>query len=164
MKPVDVILRKPIPQDGPSVHYLINQIPELDSNSIYCNLLQCSHFSNTSIITVEQGETVGFISGYVKPGSPETLFVWQVAVGERARGMGIASQMLKQLVERQGLAYITHLETTITASNKASWALFNRFAKQFTAPIDRSVLFNSSTHFNNEHDSEWLARIGPLMR
>jgi len=164
MKPLDVILRKPIPQDGPSVHHLINQIPELDSNSIYCNLLQCSHFSNTSIITVEQGETVGFISGYVKPGSPETLFVWQVGVGERARGMGIASQMLKQLVERQGLAYITHLETTITASNKASWALFNRFAKQFTAPIDRSVLFNSSTHFNNEHDSEWLARIGPLMR
>ena len=164
MKPLDVILRKPIPQDGPSVHHLINQIPELDSNSIYCNLLQCSHFSNTSIITVEQGETVGFISGYVKPGSPETLFVWQVAVCERARGMGIASQMLKQLAERQGLAYITHLETTITASNKASWALFNRFAKQFAAPIDRSVLFNSSTHFNNEHDSEWLARIGPLMR
>ena len=164
MKPLDVILRKPIPQDGPSVHHLINQIPELDSNSIYCNLLQCSHFSNTSIITVEQGETVGFISGYVKPGSPETLFVWQVAVCERARGMGIASQMLKQLVERQGLTYITHLETTITVSNKASWALFNRFTKQFTAPIDRSVLFNSSTHFNNEHDSEWLARIGPLMR
>lgn len=164
MKPLDVILRKPIPQDGPSVHHLINQIPELDSNSIYCNLLQCSHFSNTSIITVEQGETVGFISGYVKPGSPETLFVWQVAVCERARGMGIASQMLKQLAERQGLAYITHLETTITASNKASWALFNRFSKQFASPIDRSMLFDSSTHFNNEHDSEWLARIGPLMR
>ena len=164
MNPLDVILRKPISQDGPSVHHLINQIPELDSNSIYSNLLQCSHFSDTSIIAVEQGETVGFISGYVKPGSSETLFVWQVAVCERARGMGIASRMLKQLVERQGIVYITHVEATITQCNTASWALFNRFSKQFAAPIVSSVLFDSSTHFNSEYNSEWLARIGPLIR
>ena len=151
-------------EDGQSVHQLITQTPELDSNSCYCNLLQCSHFSDTSIIAEKQGMILGFISGYLKPKNPKTLFIWQVAVSSDARGCGLGSQMLQQLLERKESASITHLETTITETNKASWALFNRLAEHFDAPLERSVMFDRITHFNDEHDSELLARIGPLVR
>ncbi|WP_293268239.1 diaminobutyrate acetyltransferase [Neptunomonas sp.] len=159
-----VILRKPTAEDGTSVHQLITETPELDSNSCYCNLLQCSHFSDTSIIAEEGTETLGFISGYIKPQSPETLFVWQVSVSSKARGKGLGGLMLKNLLEREGNTSITHVETTITESNEASWALFNSLAGYFGAPIERSVMFDRIAHFNNEHDSELLARIGPLAR
>ena len=159
-----VILRKPTAEDGLSVHQLITRTPELDSNSSYCNLLQCSHFSDTSIIAEKQGEILGFISGYVKPQNPKTLFIWQVAVSTEARGQRVGSKMLEQLLARKENLSITHLETTITETNKASWALFNRLAETFEAPLERSVMFDRITHFNDEHDSELLARIGPLVR
>ncbi|WP_019620317.1 diaminobutyrate acetyltransferase [Amphritea japonica] len=159
-----VVLRKPIDEDGQSVHQLITQTPELDSNSCYCNLLQCGHFSDTSIIAEQQGVVLGFISGYLKPTQPQTLFIWQVAVSSAARGQGLGSRMLQQLLDRKESASVTHLETTITETNDASWALFKRLAENFDAPLERSVMFDRVTHFNDEHDSELLARIGPLAR
>ena len=164
MNTLGVILRKPTAEDGQSVHQLITQTPELDSNSCYCNLLQCSHFSDTSIIAEKQGVVLGFISGYLKPAQPQTLFIWQVAVSSEARGQGLGSRMLQQLVGRKESAGITHLETTITESNDASWALFNRLSEHFDAPLERSVMFDRVTHFNDQHDSELLVRIGPLVR
>ena len=164
MNTLGVILRKPTAEDGQSVHQLIYRTPELDSNSCYCNLLQCSHFSDTSIIAEKQGVVLGFISGYLKPTQPQTLFIWQVAVSSEARGQGLGSRMLQQLLDRKESASITHLETTITETNDASWALFKRLAESFDAPLERSVLFDRVTHFNDEHDSELLARIGPIAR
>ncbi|WP_028469105.1 diaminobutyrate acetyltransferase [Neptunomonas japonica] len=159
-----VILRQPTAEDGASVHQLITRTPELDSNSCYCNLLQCSHFSETSIIAKRDEETLGFISGYIKPQSPETLFVWQVAVSAKARGNGLGVKMLQNLLEREENVSVTHIETTITESNDASWALFNSLAGRFGAPIKHSIMFDRATHFHGEHDSELLARIGPLSR
>uniref|UniRef100_UPI00356615C3 GNAT family N-acetyltransferase n=1 Tax=Pontibacterium sp. TaxID=2036026 RepID=UPI00356615C3 len=95
---------------------------------------------------------------------PETLFIWQVAVGRNARGMGLGSQMLQQLLGRKELAAVTHLETTITEDNAASWALFTRLAKHFNASLERSPMFDRVTHFNDEHDTELLVRIGSLSR
>lgn len=159
-----VVLRRPTAEDGLSVHQLITRTPELDSNSCYCNLLQCSHFSGTSIIAQKQGETVGFISGYLKPDIPNTLFIWQVAVSSKVRGYGLGSKMLQELLAREENTSVSHIETTITEENQASWALFNRLADSFNAPLEHSVLFDQVTHFNDEHDSELLARIGPLQR
>lgn len=157
-----VVLRKPGAKDGDPVHTLISHIPELDSNSSYCNLLQCSHFSDTSVIAESHGEVVGFISGYQQPKDPSVLFVWQVAVAPKARGIGLASKMLQALLARQTELKVTHVETTITADNRASWALFNRLAKDCATQLERSLLFDRIEHFNDKHDSEFLARIGPL--
>lgn len=159
-----VILRKPEAADGDPVNSLISHIPELDSNSCYCNLLQCSHFSDTSVLAESEGEVVGFVSGYVQPKDPSVLFVWQVAIAPEARGMGLASKMLQSLLARQYVVPVTHLETTITADNSASWALFNRLADDCDAALERSLMFDCSHHFNDKHDSEFLARIGPLSR
>ncbi|RTE66294.1 diaminobutyrate acetyltransferase [Amphritea opalescens] len=158
-----VVLRKPEAEDGFFVNKLISEIPELDSNSCYCNLLQCSHFSDTSVLAEIEGEVVGFISGYRKPNDSDVLFVWQVAVAQKARGMGLASKMLQQLLQRKVPSPVSHIETTITDDNEASWALFNRLARDANATLVRSLIFDRCDHFNEQHDSEFLARIGPFL-
>jgi L-2,4-diaminobutyric acid acetyltransferase len=162
-------LQAPTAEDGMSVYELVQNCPPLDTNSAYCNLLQCSHFSDTSVAAVLHGENeedqlVGFISGYILPGKPDTLFVWQVAVSDKARGQGLASQMIAHILQRSNCAQVQFIETTITESNGASWALFERAAKSLNAELNRSVMFEKQQHFKGEHDTEMLVRIGPFSR
>lgn len=157
-----ITLRAPRRQDGPALHRLVAACPPLDENSLYCNLLQTTHFADTCVAAEQAGQLVGFISAYLIPGRPDTLFVWQVAVGARARGRGLATRMLDDLLRRPGCREVTHLETTVTGSNDASWALFEGFARKNDAPLRRSTLFDRNTDFDGAHESEILARIGPL--
>ena len=87
-----ITLRKPTKDDGYRLHQLVAECPPLDPNSIYCNLLQCSHFAETGVAAEKGGDLVGFISGYIPPQQPETVFVWQVAVHEKGRGQGLAKR------------------------------------------------------------------------
>jgi L-2,4-diaminobutyric acid acetyltransferase len=157
-----VVLRIPLPEDGMDVYKLVKSCPPLDTNSVYCNLLQCSHFAGTSVAADSNGELVGFISGYLVPGRPETLFVWQVAVAEQARGQGLASRMLQHILERSDCDAVTHIETTITEENRASWALFEGLANKLGTELTSSVMFDQEMHFDGQHDSEMLVRIGPF--
>jgi L-2,4-diaminobutyric acid acetyltransferase len=144
------------------VFRLVERCPPLDANSSYCNFLQCGHFAQTSVAAEMNGELVGFISGYKKPEQPDTLFVWQVAVDERARGQGLASKMLLHILQRPNCQSVNHLETTITEDNKGSWALFERLAKTLTADLNSSIFLDKQKHFDGLHDSEALVRIGPF--
>lgn len=155
-------LRTPSADLGAAVAQLIRECPPLDSNSTYCNLLQCSHFAETSVAALRQRELVGFISGYRLPQQPDTLFIWQVAVSEKARGQRLATRMLQHILTRPNSQDIIHLETTITPDNQASWALFKGLAKRLDTPIMSSVLFDKERHFAGAHDSELLVRIGPF--
>jgi len=157
-------LREPRASDGAGLHALVASCPPLDANSVYCNLLQCTHFTDTSVVAERDGELVGAITGYLVPGREDTLFIWQVAVGARARGEGLASRMLDHIVGREYCAGVTHMETTVTEDNEASWALFQRFARNWEAPLERGVLFDRAQHFRGAHATEVLARIGPLQR
>ena len=87
-----------------------------------------------------------------------------MAVSPAARGEGLASRMLDHIVERDYCAGVAYMETTVTEDNKASWAMFERFASNWGAPLERSVGFDREAHFQGSHDSEILARIGPLQR
>ncbi|MEP3856990.1 MAG: diaminobutyrate acetyltransferase [Porticoccus sp.] len=157
-----ITLRPPTPEDGVRVHQLVAQCPPLDPNSIYCNLLQCTHFSGTSVAADIEGELVGFISGYRPPQQTSTLFIWQVAVGEKARGQGLASRMLVNILARDECKEVDHLETTITEDNQASWALFQGLADKLQAPLTQSPQFDRELHFAGQHDTEVLVRIGPF--
>ena len=108
-----ITLRTPVKDDGYRLHQLVAQCPPLDPNSIYCNLLQCSHFAETGVAAEIDGDLVGFISGYIPPQQPETVFVWQVAVHEKGRGQGLAKRMLKAIVARDAGKDVTALETNI---------------------------------------------------
>lgn len=159
-----VVLRPPTLEDGMDVFRLVESCPPLDTNSSYCNLLQCSHFAETSVAAEQAGKLVGFISGYLVPGKTNTLFIWQVAVSAEARGLGLASRMLQNLLSRPGCSAVTHLETTITADNQPSWALFERLAKDLPADLQRTDWMDKDIHFSGLHDSETLVRIGPFSR
>ncbi len=161
MRP-NIHFRKPNSKDGLAVHQLIAQCPPLDTNSLYCNLLQCSHFQATCVIAEKDQAVCGFASAYLIPDRPDTLFIWQVAVAETARGRGLGKQMIQHILQRPYAQPIHHLETTITESNSASWKLFTRLAEDCHAPIQSNVLFERDIHFNGGHDSEILVHIGPL--
>lgn len=157
-----IMLRAPSAEDGAAVYELIAQCPPLDTNSMYCNLLQSSHFSDTSVAAQLDEDIVGFISGYVLPKKADTLFIWQVAVGEKARGQGLASRMLRDILERQICQNVRYIETTITPDNRASWALFESLANKLGAELNRSVMFDRQQHFAGQHETEMLVRIGPF--
>jgi len=162
IKSLVINLRQPLPEDGSKAFKLISQCPPLDTNSLYCNLLQCSHFSSTSVAAISQDEVVGFISAYVVPDRPNVLFVWQVAVGTQARGQGLATRMLQHILDRPFCNDIRYLETTITESNKASWALFNGLSSKLNTELHSSIMFDREKHLDNAHDTEILVKIGPL--
>lgn len=157
-------LRMPVDTDGMAVHQLIAQCPPLDTNSAYCNLLQCAHFGMTSVVAERGEELVGFISGYRIPSRPQTLFIWQVAVSASGRGQGLAGRMLDHILDRRGNTDISHMETTVTEDNEASWALFESLAKKRNATLKRTVMFDRERHFHGSHATEMLATIGPLQR
>lgn len=157
---IDIVIRQPEPTDGENVHQLINSCPPLDTNSLYCNLLQCSHFSEYCAIATHNDKVVGFVSGYVTPNEPERLFIWQVAVCSSARNNGLAKRMITHILSRH--SSVTRLETSITPNNEASWALFNSLALDLDTQLVKSELFNKERHLAGRHETELLATIGPF--
>jgi len=155
-------LRQPRSDDGYRLHQLVAACPPLDPNSIYCNLLQCSHFASTGVAAEMNGKLVGFISAYIPPEKPDTVFVWQVAVHADARGHGLGKRMLNEIIKRPACKNVRFMDTTITDDNDASWGLFGSFARDLGADTERSIYFESERHFGGQHDPEYLLRIGPF--
>lgn len=153
------ILRVPNAEDGPAIWELIRSSKPLDENSVYCNLLQCDHFSETCVVAERAGEIVGWVSGYIMPNDPETLFIWQVAVSEKARGTGLGGLMLQSLRERDVCKGVNRLQTTITGENEASWSLFRKFADKFGTKLDAQPYFSQTEHFRGEQSTEHLVTI-----
>lgn len=141
----------------------------LDLNSSYSYLLWCRDFSATSVLASIEGKPAGFVTAYLRSDAPDTLMVWQVAVNAEFRGQGIAARMLDSLVDQvseqtgdgTGRPPVAWLETTITADNEASVALFEGFAHRNGTRLERTALFEDE-HFPDDHDTEYLFRIGPL--
>lgn len=157
-------LRAPLGTDGPRVWALIAATPALDGNSLYANLLQCSDFSATCALAETDGELVGWMSGYIPPKQPDTLFVWQICVSDAARGRGLAGQLIGEVLARPDNAHIRHIACTITQDNAASWALFTAVARKLDAPLQRAERFDRATHFAGQHASELGVTIGPIHR
>ncbi|KJY86462.1 2,4-diaminobutyric acid acetyltransferase [Vibrio neptunius] len=154
-----VSFSEPSADDGDDIFNLIAICPPLDTNSSYCNFLQSTHFRKTCLIARHDDEVSGFVSGYLKPEQPNTLFVWQVAVSPKHRGKGIAYQMLRALLSREALQEVKAIETTITRDNGASWALFKKIDAQNGNQGSVSTFLDQKTHFKGKHDTEYLYRI-----
>ncbi len=158
----EFVFSPPVSTDGLRVHRLIAACPPLDENSVYCNLVQCHHFADTSVkVERDDGEMVAFISGYIPPREPNVLFIWQVAVSEAARGQGMGKRMLNHLADRLADRGVNHMHTTVTPSNEPSMGMFLSFARDRDAPVNKSVLFSGDDHFGGDHEDEVLFSIGP---
>lgn len=158
-------LMQPVSRDGADVWNFINQIKDLDDNSMYCNLLQCTHFAATSVIARHsnvEGAIAGWMSGYVPPEQPDTLFVWQICVASSARGSGLGKKLVREVLKRQALSGITRIQSTITPGNEKSWGLFRSLAGDLKADLGHQDHFDQHAHFGGAHDSELLVTIGPF--
>lgn len=150
--------RKPNATDGAAIWALVKSCKPLDENSMYANLIQADHFRDTCVVVELDGEVVGWISGHMIPAKDE-LFVWQVAVSPKARGFGLGKLMLFELIARDACDSATHLKTTITQDNAASWALFRSFARAIGGELSDEPHFHSDAHFDGHHDTEHMVTI-----
>ncbi|MBM4575919.1 diaminobutyrate acetyltransferase [Rhodococcus hoagii] len=158
--PDAVEFRKPQISDGVRLWEIAKDSQVLDLNSSYSYLLWCRDFQDTSIVATADDRVVGFVTGYVRPEVPATLFVWQVAVDEDQRGRDwpdaccpTCSTMLRCRVSGK-------LETTISPDNAASIALFTSVAHRRGCEITKSELF-SPNDFPDGHEAEDLFTISP---
>lgn len=157
-----LILRAPLLRDAAAIHQLIADSPPLDLNSEYLYLLLSEHFSQTCVIA-QRGEQIdGFISAYFLPDRPDVLFVWQVAVHERARGRRLGQAMLDHLKQRLRGRSLRYLETTVSPGNRASRGLFAAMARRWGVPMQEQEFFDTALFADEAHEAEPLLRIGPL--
>lgn len=160
----DFYFREPAKNDGAAVWELIKGTKVLDLNSSYSYLMWCDIFSETSIVAEKDGEIFGFISGYKNPNNPNKLFIWQVAVDVSARGNGLATKMLRQLLKRKASKNIDYVEATVSPSNQPSQSLFKGLAKKLDTDCHISEYFIADDFpaEEEEHEDELLFTIGPI--
>lgn len=159
----ELLLDTPVIEDGTALWRIARDSRTLDLNSPYSYLLWCRDFARTSVVArASNGEAVGFVTGYVRPDSPRTLVVWQVAVDAAHRGRGLAAAMLDDLAQRAATEGVREIETTITPDNEASHRLFTSFGARHGARTEREVLFHGAL-FPDGHQPEVLYRIGPIV-
>lgn len=158
-------IRRPAADDGAAVWNLVREAGGLDVNSAYAYILLCDRFAGTCAVAETGGRLAGFVSAFLQPDRPDTLFVWQIAVHPSARGRGIGASLLGALLRRPACAGVRRVEATVSPDNAASQALFRRFAQRLGAPLERlsgqgyaAGLFPAGT----AHEDEWLFRIGPM--
>lgn len=156
------VLRAPNLDDAKVVHALIESSPPLDVNSVYVYLLLSHHFTDTCVVAELDNEIVGFVSAYVPPKTPDVLFVWQVAVHERGRGLGLGKSMLEDILHRPGLSDIKVVETTVGPDNAASRGMFASLARKADTEINETALFEGHHFGEHAHEDERLLRIGPF--
>lgn len=165
MKPVKhvnkYIIRKPGLNDGKSIYRLASTSKPLDLNSLYSYFLICTHFDQTSAVTIIDDELIGYVSAYLHPRHKNTLFIWQVAVNPKYRGKGLATNMLNHIIKRTDLN-IKYLEATVTPSNNKSQQLFKKFAEQLEANYDEEEFLGNDLFSEYNHEKENLIKIGPI--
>lgn len=160
--PRDVVLRRPTVRDGAAVWALVRASGRLDANSSYAYLLVCTHFADTCVIAERDGRVVGFVTAYRPPSRPEVIFVWQIAVAVAARGQGLATSLLRALLDRPACVDARFLEATVAPSNQPSKALFHAFARRLGVPCNEEPGFGENLFPSRTHELELLMRIGPL--
>ena len=161
----DVTIAEPDISDGPRMWRLARDSQVLDLNSSYAYLLWCRDFAATSAVAKVNGTVVGFVTGFLRPGAPDTVMIWQVTVDAAQRGRGLGVRMLHAIVDRLSPHGLRWLHTTVSPGNEASIRLFNALARDRGTGIERHILFSPQDFPAEEpggHEAEDLYVIGPF--
>jgi L-2,4-diaminobutyric acid acetyltransferase len=155
--------RQPEKADGAAIYELVEETGVLDVNSAYSYLMLGEYFADTCVVAERGGRIVGFVSGFIPPERPDTIFVWQVGVAATEKGKGLAKRLIRQLLKREACADVHYLESTVTPSNVPSTRLFRSIARELhTSCVIDSGFPESLFPGKGEHESERLFRIGPF--
>ncbi len=155
-------MRPPREKDAATIHALIDRAPQLDSNSCYTYLLQAWHFADTCVTAEMRGAPVGYVSAFIPPTQPDTLFIWQMLVVPQCRGAGLARGMVLDILQRPIAAPLRHIESTVAHGNDESEQFFRKLARHLNAPLRVSERLPSELFKPGEHEGERLFHIGPF--
>ena len=137
----------------------------MDVNSPYAYTLWCRDFAATSVVAKDaDGRVAAYVTGYIRPDSPDTYFLWQVAVDSAYRGQRLARRMLDFIGDTFADQGVQYLEATVTPDKAACRALFASIARNWGTEDVWSPLFTEE-HFPSDgdaHEPEDLVRIGPV--
>lgn len=121
------------------------------------------YYTDTCVVAKLDQELVGFITAFIPPKQPDTVFIWQIGVDPDHSGKGIGSQLLDQLLDQVKETDIQYVEATITPSNKASQALFEKLAKRHDTSCQVQTFFTLDLFpTQDQYEEELKFRIGPL--
>lgn len=161
MSEKNIELCKPIKKHASGIFNLVQESGVLDINSEYLYLLQTTHFASTSAVALDEKSVVGFVSGYLIPEQPNTLFVWQVGVDAKYRGQDIAGRLIQNILQRESLSHVQYIHTTVSPSNASSLRLFEKLATTLKCNIKAQSYFELED-FLHAHEEEVLYTIGPF--
>lgn len=154
--------RTPTISDAHSMLELVKNNKPLDENSLYLYLLLCHHFSDTCVVAENNAKIIGFLSAFIPPKKPDTLFVWQAAVDSEFRNKGIAKEMIFKVLSQTDPT-VRYVEATVTPSNSASLKFLENFASELDANFSKKPLFSTEI-LEDGHEPEDLVRIGPIQK
>lgn len=140
---------------------LVANRPYVGLNSRYTYFLLAKDFSGTCVVAEQNKSVIGFSSGYVPPGRPDTFFNWEVVVHKDYRGYGLQKRMLLHQIK---ITDVRYLEATINPSNEASQRNYFELAEALHTKCEQYVLFSESDFEEDGHESEILCRIGPFSK
>ncbi len=164
MSKMKLVTRIPHIEDGKGVYTLIKNSPPLDVNSEYLYILMCDHFRGSSVVAEVDGKIIGVITGYILPEEPDTLFVWQVCVDGDYRGKKIPNFMFENLLSRENLSIIQKIKTTVSPSNLASKAMFEKLTKKLETQIKTEPYIEKEHFSDGGHEEEPVLTIGPFTK
>lgn len=144
------------------MYRIVKESKVLDVNSPYSYLMWSKYFSNTSIIATNNDKVIGFVSGFLQPETPDTLFVWQVAVDLDFRGHGLATKLIEQLLLKLQGENVSYLEATVTPTNIPSSNLFKGIAKKQQTNCTIYECFSEDQFPGTDHEAELTYRVGPF--
>jgi L-2,4-diaminobutyric acid acetyltransferase len=163
LDPDGVAIRSTHKDDGALLWEIAHEAGGVDLNSPYAYMMQARNFSETCMVAEVYGTPAGFVTAHRVQGKPQVLFVWQIVTLPEFRGMRIAQRMLEALVDQPSCSGVRTLEATVTNSNKASEALFSKFAKSRGAELEISSGFGASDFPDEKRqDAERLFSIKPI--
>ena len=155
--------RSAVPADGASLWRLVQATGSLEPNTPYAYLLLASDFGRTCLVSEQDGQVVGAVIGYHPPEQADTAFVWQVGLLPALRGKGLGLELLQRWIALPANQACQWVTATVADDNRASQALFQRFAALHRVNCSVQPHFTADL-FPAEHPPEPLYRIGPLNR
>lgn len=153
----DATFRAPSVADGARLWEIARDTEVLDLNSTYAYVLWTAEFSKASVVAEVDGTVVGFVTGFIRPSEPDTIFVWQVGVDASQRGKCLAARMLHALLDRLQHT-VVRLRTTISPDNEASQKLFASVARDRGMEL-RKDDYLSAADLGEGHEPEDLYTI-----
>lgn len=162
MSKSEINICKPSKKDAQKIYKLVKSTKVLDVNSEYLYLLQTTHFRDICSVATYEDKVIGFVSGYMIPNEPNTLFIWQVAVDSDFRGNDLARRLIMDIIQREDLN-VNYLHTTVSPSNNSSIRVFEKVANHYETQMNSMEFFEASD-FTNQHEEEVLYKIGPFKK